>query len=80
MACVTSQPGKLLLQLMVGAMAQAVQCPRHPQYHDNKNHGDHHQNQKVAWLHLTVFDYGDLAQLASLKSEEIRVTQINIMK
>lgn len=59
---------------MVGAMAQAVQRPRHPQYHDDKNHGDHHQNQKVAWLHLTLFDNWDLVQLAPLESEQISNT------
>lgn len=57
---------------MVGAVAQAVQSPRHPQHHDNKNHGDHHQNQKVAWLHLAVFDQGDVVQFAPLKLEQTR--------
>lgn len=60
-------------------MAQAVQRPRHPQYHDDKNHGDHHQNQKVAWLHLTLFDNWDLVQLAPLESKQMKVTHLNIM-
>lgn len=66
---VCSQVGELLLQLVVGAVAEAVHHGGGQQHADDAQDGDDGEDEELGRLGLAVLG-GDLVDLASLWEEE----------